>query len=88
MNTNMSTLTYPKWLSIITPFHVSEIRFQFQAHNLLKVLYTSDSEQVPLSTWSESSVKATSFYPMFATAFLLNQRVHFSALATRADSVL
>jgi hypothetical protein len=72
MNINMSFLFYIEWLSIITLYQVSNLYS-------LRDMYLINM-QVPPSMSSMSSVKATKFYPTFATVFHLNPRVQSSVL--------
>ncbi len=83
MNTDMSTLTYIEWVSIITLYHVSYVLFRFLISDANVIILFYD--QVAPSTWSESSVKVVSFYLTFAIIFLLNQHVHCCALAAGAS---
>ncbi len=83
MNTDMSTLTYIEWVSIITLYHVNYVLFRFLISDANVIILFYD--QVAPSTWSESSVKVVSFYLTFAIIFLLNQHVHCCALAAGAS---
>ena len=76
---------YPHLTRMALDYHTVPCEFHFVLISLY--LTISNYSQVRLLTWSEYSVKADFFYPTLATASLRNQREHFCASVTGADTV-